>query len=68
LRDVGEARSCSEIENHFERNHDITGVTLACEFLADEGLIGKASTPVQLTKRSNIEVQELAFYFVAREA
>ena len=62
LRDVGEARSCTEIENHFERNHDVAGVTLACEFLADQGLIGKASTPVQLTKRSNIEVQELAFY------
>jgi uncharacterized protein len=66
LRDVGEARSCTEIENHFERNHDVVGVTLACEFLADQGLIGKASIPVQLTKRSNIEVQELAFYYVDR--
>jgi hypothetical protein len=66
LRDVGEARSCTEIENHFERNHDVAGVTLACEFLADEGLIGKASISVQLTKRSNIEVQELAFYYLER--
>ena len=64
LRDVGEARSCTEIENHFERNHNVEGVTLACEFLADQGLIGKASIPVQLTKRSNIEVQELAFYYL----
>src|SRR5437868_6886239 len=66
LRDVGEARSCTEIENHFERNHDVAGVTLACEFLADQGLIGKASISVQLTKRSNIEVQELAFYYLER--
>jgi len=66
LRDVGEARSCTEIENHFERNHDVAGVTLACEFLADQGLIGKASIPVQLTKRSNVEVQELAFYYLER--
>lgn len=64
LREVGEARSCTEIENHFERNHDVAGVTLACEYLADQGLIGKASTPLQLTKRSNIEVQELAFYYL----
>lgn len=64
LRAVGEARSCTEIENHFERNHDVTGVTLACEYLADQDLIGKASIPVQLTKRSNVEVQELAFYFL----
>jgi predicted nucleotidyltransferase len=62
LRDVGEARSCTEIEDHFTRNHDVSCVTLACEYLADQGLIGKASAPVQLTKRSNIEVQELAFY------
>jgi predicted nucleotidyltransferase len=62
LRDVGEARSCTEIEAHFERNFDVHGVTAACEYLADQGLIGKASTPVQLTKRSNVVVQELAFF------
>ena len=64
LRDVGEARSCTEIEDHFERNLDISGVTTACEYLADQGLIGKASTAVQLTKRSNVEVQELAFFYL----
>jgi len=64
LRDVGETRSCTEIENHFQRTVGINGVTTACEYLADEGLIGKASTPVQLTRRSNVEVQELAFFWV----
>ena len=42
----------------------MTGVTTACEYLADQGLIGKASTPVRLTKRSNVDVQELAFFYV----
>jgi uncharacterized protein len=64
LREVGEARSCSEIEGHFQRNLGVGGVTAACEYLADRGLIGKASTPVQLTKKSNIEVQELAFFYI----
>ena len=64
LREVGEARSCTEIEDHFQRNFDVSGVTAACEYLADQGLIGKASTPVQLTKKSNIEVQELAFFYL----
>jgi hypothetical protein len=64
LREVGEARSCSEIEDYFKRNFDIEGVTTACEYLADQGLIGKASTPVRLTKRSNIEAQELAFFYL----
>jgi hypothetical protein len=62
LRDVGEARSCTEIDDHFQRNYDVGGVAAACEYLADRGLIGKASLPVRLTKRSNIDVQELAFY------
>ena len=61
LREVGEARSCTEIEIHFKRNFNVEGMTTACEYLADQGLIGKASTPVQLTKMSNVVVQELAF-------
>jgi predicted nucleotidyltransferase len=64
LRDVGEARSCTEIDNHFQRNHDIGGVSLACEYLADSGLIGKASIGTRLTKRSTIDVQEMAFYYL----
>jgi hypothetical protein len=64
LREVGEARSCSEIEAHFKRNFDVSGVTTACEYLADQGLIGKASTPVRLTKKSNVAVQELAFFYM----
>jgi hypothetical protein len=62
MRDVGEARSCTEIEDHFERNFGVSGVTTACEYLADQGLIGKAAVSVQLTKKSNVEVQELAFF------
>jgi hypothetical protein len=61
LRDVGEARSCTEIDAYFKRNFAVEGVITACEYLADRGLIGKVSIPVQLTKRSNVQVQELAF-------
>jgi predicted nucleotidyltransferase len=62
LREVNEARSATEIEDHFARNHGLEGVTVVCEYLADQGLVGKASTAVQLTKKSNTEVQELAFF------
>jgi len=64
LREVGEARSSTEIEAHFKRNFDVEGVSTACEYLADQGLIGKVSTPVQLTKRSNVLVQEQAFVYM----
>jgi hypothetical protein len=66
LRDAGEARSASEIENHFARHFNLTGVTTACEYLADQGLIGKAATPARLTKKSNADVQELAFFWAER--
>ena len=62
LQEAGEARSCSDIENYFSRQYQLSGVTTACEYLADEGLIGKASLPVRLTKRSNVDVQEIAFF------
>ena len=66
LREVGEARSCTEIEDHFTRNMNIDGVMTACEYLADLGLIGKASVGAQITKRSNVSVQELAFFYRER--
>jgi len=66
LREVAEARSATEIEDHFMRNFGLSGVTGACEYLADQGLIGKAPLPVRLTKRSNIDVQELSFFHIGK--
>jgi predicted nucleotidyltransferase len=63
LRDAGEARSATEIEDHFQRNFGIPHVTTACEYLADQGMIGKAPLAARLTKRSNIDVEELAFFY-----
>jgi hypothetical protein len=62
LVEAGESRSCREIEHHFKKTSGLDGVVLACEYLADRGVIGKASAPVRLTKRSTVQVQELAFY------
>jgi len=68
LREVGEARSATDIEDHFLRNFGVEGVTAACEYLADLGLAGKASIPVQLTKMSNATVEELAFFHLQPES
>jgi hypothetical protein len=66
LREAGDVRSSSEIEAHFKRNFDVGGVTVACEYLADQGLVGKAAMPVRLTRKSNTDVQELAFFYTSR--
>jgi hypothetical protein len=64
LATVGDVRSCRDLELHFSRNFDIEGVTTACEYLAARGLIGKASAATRLTKKSNVDVQELAFFSI----
>jgi uncharacterized protein len=64
LRESGEARGCTEIENHFRRNFGLEGVTTACEYMADQGRIGKAAVTTRLTRKSNVDVQELAFFYL----
>ena len=49
-----------------KRNFGIHGVTGACEYLADQGLIGKAPLAVRLTRKSNIDVEELAFFYAGK--
>jgi uncharacterized protein len=65
LREVGEARSATEIDDHFQRNFGIGSVTGVCEYLADQGLIGKAQTAVRLTRQSTVQVEELAFFYLS---
>ncbi len=63
LRETGDVRSSRDIDDHFEKTFGVSCVITACEYLADLGLIGKASTPVLLTRRSNTTVEELAFFY-----
>jgi uncharacterized protein len=62
LREAGDIRSASDIEEHFIRRFDVECVTTTCEYLADQGLIAKASSPVRATKRSSASLPELAFF------
>jgi uncharacterized protein len=64
LAEVGDIRSCRDLEAHFSRNFGVEGVTTACEYLAAQGLIGKASTATRLTRKSHVDVQELAFFSI----
>jgi hypothetical protein len=68
LEEAGEARSATDLEFHFKRTCDVEGVVLACEYLADQRLVGKASLPVRLTKKSTVSVQELAFFHLSEAA
>ena len=67
LAEAADVRSVTEIEHYFNRNHNIPSVLLALEWLSDIGVIDKASTPVKLTTRSQLEVEELAFFYTPDE-
>jgi hypothetical protein len=60
----GEARSSRDLEDHFTRHMNLGGETTVCEYLADQQMLGKASAPVRLTRTSNVEAQELAFFYI----
>jgi predicted nucleotidyltransferase len=62
LHEAGEPRSASELQDHFKRHFDVGSVVIACEYLADRGMIAKVSVPARLTRRSTVDVQELAFF------
>ncbi len=53
---------------YFTRQFNVSGVTTACEYLADQGRIGKASIAARLTRTSNADVQELAFFVSGGQA
>ncbi len=62
LAEVGEARSCTEIDAHFTRTMGVAHVSATCEYLADQAIIGRASVTTRLTRKSSVDVQELAFF------
>ncbi len=64
LKDAGEARTATELEDHFMKNYGIESAVTAAEYLSDQGMIGKAGRTIQLTKKSTGSVEELAFFYL----
>jgi hypothetical protein len=62
-----DVRSATEIAHHFDRAYDTSSAIMACEYLADLELIEKASTPAKLTTRSQVEVDEMAFFYSGKD-
>jgi uncharacterized protein len=63
LADAGSPRSATEIDTHFAGQMNISHMHSACEWLADKGVIEQLATPIRLTEKSPIAMNEMAFYF-----
>lgn len=62
LIEEGTIRSSADIEQHFSRTLGARGVVSSCEWLADRGVLVKASLPCYLTEHSRVELEQLAFF------
>ncbi len=65
LEEEGALRSMTDINHHFLRHFGVESVDSACEWLADEGYLHKLATPVRVTDKSHVEVEEAAYYCAA---
>lgn len=64
LAEHREPVSAGDIEHHFDRRRAVPGAVLACEYLADNKVIEKTSVSVRLTRKSNVDVEGLAFMYL----
>jgi hypothetical protein len=63
LAEAGGPRSVTEITEHFRKLLQGDGVDAACEWLADRGVIEKVGTPLRLSDKSRVAVNEAAYYY-----
>ena len=61
LMSAGGTRTATELSDHFGVRQAWVG--LVCEWLAQKGVIEQFSSPLRLTKESQISVEEAAYYY-----
>lgn len=63
LSEAGGVRSTTELNRHFEKAVQTESLSMAYEWLADREIVQKVSTPLRLTEKSRVAVQEAAYYY-----
>ena len=63
LQEAQGIRTASEIEEYFQKQVQNQPLSNIYEWLADKGIIQKVPSPVRLTVKSQITVDEAAYYY-----
>jgi RNA polymerase sigma factor (sigma-70 family) len=63
LGDAGGIRTTTEIDTYFKKQVQMDSLSNVYEWLADKGILQKVPSPVRLTAKSQIEVDEAAYYY-----
>jgi RNA polymerase sigma factor (sigma-70 family) len=62
LREEGGVRTTSEIDAYFKNQVQAESLVNVYEWLADKGILRKVPSPVRLTRKSQVTVDEAAYY------
>ncbi len=63
LADADGPRSTTELNSYFQKKISENRLDAAYEWLARKGVIQRVSTPVKLTLKSQVEIEETAYYY-----
>jgi hypothetical protein len=59
----GGTRTTSELDSYFNKQVQARSLSNVYEWLADKGMLQKVPAPVRLTPKSQIELDEAAYYY-----
>jgi predicted nucleotidyltransferase len=65
LAEVDGPRTATELGTHFRKKVQADFLGAVYEWLADHGIIEKLSSPIRLTRKSRVTVEEPAYYYDA---
>jgi predicted nucleotidyltransferase len=62
LSEEGGARTTTELDGYFKKQVQSDSLSNVYEWLADKGIVQKVPSPLRLTPKSQVEVDEAAYY------
>jgi hypothetical protein len=66
LEQEGGIRSTSDLDSYFKKQTQTVSLSDVYEWLADKGVIQKVPSPLRLHEKSQIELEEAAYYYDGR--
>jgi RNA polymerase sigma factor (sigma-70 family) len=63
LADEGGIRTTSDLDGYFKKQVQTDSLAIVYEWLADKGVIQKVPSPIRLTPKSQVDVDEAAYYY-----
>jgi hypothetical protein len=65
LAEEDSPRTITELDTHFAKKAQVHDLSFAYDWLSDHGIIQKLASPLHLTRKSRVTVEEQAYYYAA---